>query len=86
MPPGVQRLAPSSRARVKIETPLDFLVVADHAESFGTMKRANEGGLPREGLGPIDWLHNWAIEKLFRRLAADPVGQFMGIAEAQWQA
>ena len=63
---------PATGARVRIETPLDFLVVSDHAESFGMFKAANEAGLPREGLGPVGWLHSWVMEKVFRRFAADP--------------
>jgi hypothetical protein len=63
---------PTTGARVRIETPLDFLVVADHAESFGAMKRANEQGLPREGLGPLDWVRSWGTERMFRFLAERP--------------
>ena len=68
---------PSTGARVQIETPLDFLVVADHAESFGAMKAANEEGLPREGLGPVDWLRSLAMEKFFQYLASDPTSVLM---------
>ena len=32
-----------SRARIKIETPLDFLVVTDHAEYAGVAKMLYEG-------------------------------------------
>jgi hypothetical protein len=63
---------PTTGTRVQIETPLDFLVVADHAESFGMMRRANEQGLPRDGLGPIDWVRSWLMEKFFRYLATSP--------------
>jgi len=63
---------PSTGTRVRIDTPLDFLVVADHAESFGAMRRANEEGLPRDGLGPVEWLHSWGIERVFRHLAGRP--------------
>jgi hypothetical protein len=63
---------PTTGTRVRIETPLDFLVVADHAESFGMMRRANEQGLPRDGLGPIDWVQSWLMEKFFRYLATNP--------------
>jgi len=69
---GLPVLHPATGARVRIETPLDFLVVSDHAESFGMLKAANEKGLPRDGLGPIDWLHSWGMEQLFQRFAADP--------------
>ena len=69
---GLPVLHPATGARVRIETPLDFLVVSDHAESFGMFKAANETGLPRDGLGPIDWLHSWGMEQVFQRFAADP--------------
>jgi hypothetical protein len=64
---------PTTGARVRIDRPLDFLLVADHAESFGTIKRANEErGLPREGLGLVDWSKSWLMEKFFRFAASDP--------------
>jgi hypothetical protein len=63
---------PTTGTRVRIDTPLDFLVVADHAESFGMMRRANGPGLPRDGLGPVDWMHSWLMEKFFRYLATNP--------------
>jgi hypothetical protein len=63
---------PSTGVRVRIDTPLDFLVVADHAESYGTMWTANRVGLPRDDLGPVDWLKSWMMEKLFRLLAGSP--------------
>ncbi|MGI9288375.1 MAG: DUF3604 domain-containing protein [Pseudomonadales bacterium] len=69
---GLPVVHPTTGARVQIETPLDFLVVADHAESYGVMKWANEKNLPRKGLGPIDWLHSWFMEKFFRILADNP--------------
>lgn len=63
---------PTTGTRVRIETPLDFLVVSDHAESYGMMRRANEAGLPREDLGPIDRVLSWGMEKFFRYLAENP--------------
>jgi hypothetical protein len=64
---------PTTGARVRIDRPLDFLLVSDHAESFGMIKRANEErGLPREGLGPVDRVKSWAMEKFFRFAANDP--------------
>jgi hypothetical protein len=63
---------PTTDTRVRIETPLDFLVVSDHAESYGMMRRAILDGLPREGLGPIDRMKSWAMEKFFRYLAENP--------------
>jgi len=64
---------PTTGARVRIDRPLDFLLVSDHAESFGMIKRANEErGLPRDGLGPVDRVKSWAMEKFFRFAANDP--------------
>jgi hypothetical protein len=45
---GLPVIHPSTRTRVQIETPLDFLVVADHAESMGVFKAAAEGNIPKE--------------------------------------
>ena len=51
---GLPVIHPYHRARVQIETPLDFLVVADHAEYLGVIRTVVEDGIPREGLGPVD--------------------------------
>jgi hypothetical protein len=69
---GLPVVHPSTGSPVQIETPLDFLVVADHAESFGIVRRAYEEGLPREGLGWIDSFKSWTIEKMFRFLSGRP--------------
>jgi len=69
---GLPVIHPSTRTRVKIETPLDFLVVADHAESFGVFKCANEQGLPRYYLGPLVRLHSCLAEKALRYLVDNP--------------
>ncbi len=63
---------PSTGAEVQLETPLDFLVVADHAESFGVFRTAYEEGLPREGLGLADSLRSWVTEKAVRFLSGRP--------------
>lgn len=69
---GLPVIHPTTRTRVKIETPLDFLVVADHAESFGVFKRANEEGLPRDDLGPLGRVQSWLAEKALRYLVDNP--------------
>jgi hypothetical protein len=69
---GAPVMHPSTGTEVQIETPLDFLVVADHAESFGIIRRANEEGLPREGLGLVDSFKSWTIEQIFRFLSGRP--------------
>lgn len=52
---GLPVIHPFHRARVQIETPLDFLVVADHAEYLGAMRTINESGIPKDDLGLVDW-------------------------------
>lgn len=69
---GLPVVHPTTGARIQIETPLDFLVVSDHAESFGVVKRAYEEGLPRDGLGPIDRVQSWIVEKTFNYLSGKP--------------
>ncbi len=50
------------RGRVQIGTPLDFLVVSDHAEYLGVMRYIIERGIPTENLGWLDTLKSWYIE------------------------
>ncbi|MEH6584798.1 MAG: DUF3604 domain-containing protein, partial [Halioglobus sp.] len=59
---GLPVIHPYHRARVQIETPLDFLVVADHAELIGTLRTIDESGIPGQGLGFLDTLKKWFIE------------------------
>ncbi len=70
---GESVVHPTTGTRVRIDRPLDFLLVSDHAESFGVIKRATEeGGLPRDGLGIVDSLRSFSMEKFFRFAAQDP--------------
>ncbi|NQZ96144.1 MAG: DUF3604 domain-containing protein [Myxococcales bacterium] len=59
---GLSVIHPFHRARVQIETPLDFLVVADHAEYLGVFRHIIERGIPVDDLGLIDTLRAWYIE------------------------
>ena len=59
---GLPVIHPSTRTRVQIDTPLDFLVVSDHAEYLGVMRHIIERGIPTEDLGWIDTLKAWYIE------------------------
>ncbi|MBW2394294.1 MAG: DUF3604 domain-containing protein [Deltaproteobacteria bacterium] len=63
---GLPVIHPYHRARVQIETPLDFLVVADHAEYLGVIRHIVETGIPREGLGLIDRIIAWRAQDLIR--------------------
>jgi uncharacterized protein DUF3604 len=48
---GLPVVHPLHRARIQIETPLDFLVVSDHAELLGVIRAANLGIAEFEDLG-----------------------------------
>jgi hypothetical protein len=56
---GMPVIHPYHRARVQIGTPLDFLVVSDHAEFLGQIRNLHVNGVDTEGLGPIDALSAW---------------------------
>jgi len=71
---GLPVIHPFNRARVQIGTPLDFLVVADHAETLGLMSTIVEAGIPREGLGLADRARAWLIERRFRKVVEDDEG------------
>ena len=49
---GQPVIHPYNRARVKINTPLDFLVVSDHAEMLGVMRAVREETAVFEDQGP----------------------------------
>ena len=57
---------PGHKARVQLETPLDFLVVSDHAEFLGNIRQLYNVGLPTEGWGFIQKLKLWYAEYLIR--------------------
>jgi hypothetical protein len=59
---GLPVIHPYHRARVQIGTPLDFLVVADHAEYLGVIRYIIERGIPDEDLGIQDWFKAWMTE------------------------
>jgi hypothetical protein len=68
---GLPVVHPGNRARVQIDTPLDFLVVADHAEGLGALRYAMERGVPPEDLGFFEslaapvvvWWLRWKLER-----------------------
>jgi len=51
---GLPVIHPYHRARIQIETPLDFLVVSDHAEFLGVIRQMYNDGVPTQDLGIID--------------------------------
>ncbi len=49
---GLPVIHPYHRARIQVETPLDFLVVADHAEYLGMLRKLYLGEFAHEGETP----------------------------------
>ena len=72
---GLSVIHPYHRARVQIDTPLDFLVVADHAAYLGVIRTINETGIPTADLGWIDWLKALYIEYFFRDVMENDKGR-----------
>lgn len=64
---GESVIHPFHRARVQIHTPLDFLVVSDHAEFMGVIKHIYEEGGSNAKLGWSDWLGAEVTAWLLRR-------------------
>ena len=57
---------PGHKARVQLETPLDFLVVSDHAEFLGAVRHLYNEGLPTNGLGWVQKIKLWYSQYLIR--------------------
>jgi hypothetical protein len=51
---GMPVIHPYHRARVQIKTPMDFLVVSDHAEFLGEIRNIHRNGVNTSELGIID--------------------------------
>ena len=64
---GMPVVHPYHKARVQIETPLDFLVVSDHAEFLGVIRSIHLYGADTSGLGPIDKIKAWVAAFLLNR-------------------
>ena len=56
---GQPVIHPYNRARVQIDTPLDFLVVSDHAEMLGVIRAVHEDNFIKEDLGWIGNIKRW---------------------------
>lgn len=68
-----------TRTRVQLETPLDFLVVSDHAEFLGGLKDIYNDGIGLEDPGPIEKLVLWYREREIRETIDSGKGpEFLG--------
>lgn len=57
---------PYHKARVQIETPLDFLVVSDHAEFLGQIRNIHRNGADNSELGVIATLKSMVAEYILK--------------------
>jgi len=64
---GEPVIHPFHKARVQIETPLDFLVVSDHAEFLGQIRNIHRNGVDTSELGLFDSAKAWFAEKVLTR-------------------
>ena len=64
---GMPVIHPYHKARVQIGTPLDFLVVTDHAEFLGEIRNIHMNGVDTSGLGPIDKIKSWVAAFILNR-------------------
>ncbi len=71
---GEPVIHPYHRARVQIGTPLDFLVVSDHAEFLGGIRSIHRDGVDTSNMGFTDALVNSAVKLLFDFALRDGYG------------
>ncbi len=60
---GLPVIHPYHRARVQIDTPLDFLLVSDHAELLGAMRAVKEGKEQFDEMGWWASIKRWFVIK-----------------------
>ena len=76
---GQPVIHPYNRVRVQIDTPLDFLVVSDHAEMLGVMRAVREDTMIKEDLGWIGNIKRWYAFRLMNEAIDTDTGlQFFG--------
>ena len=65
---------PYNRTRVQIQTPLDFLVVSDHAEFYGGMKDIYFGGIQDSDPNILERIFYWYYERRVRNAIDSETG------------
>jgi hypothetical protein len=71
---GQPVIHPYNRTRVQIKTPLDFLVVTDHAEMLGVMRAVRNESIVLEDMGWIANIKRWIGIKLMMRAIDNNTG------------
>jgi hypothetical protein len=68
---GMPVIHPYTRSWVQLQTPLDFLVVSDHAEFLGGIRDIYYNGIQQPDAGPIDRIVNWYRTRTIRNAIND---------------
>lgn len=78
---GLPVIHPYNRTRVQIETPLDFLVVSDHAEFYGGIRDIYRDGIQDPDPGIIERIFYWYTENQIRNAIDTETGPefFVGV-------
>jgi hypothetical protein len=63
---GLPVIHPYNRTRVQLRTPLDFLVVSDHAEFLGGIRDIYYNGIQQEDANPFERVLNWYRTRTIR--------------------
>lgn len=71
---GEPVIHPYNRTRVRIKTPLDFLVIADHAEFYGGIRDIYNEGIQNPDANLIERLAYWYNERKIRNAIDDGRG------------
>ena len=64
---GKPMVHPLHRARVQIDSPLDFIVIADHAELYGFVREAYNNGLQVESDSPWEKAKEWFYDRQLKK-------------------
>ena len=72
---GIPVEHPYHKARVQLETPLDFLVVSDHAEFLDNIRHTVEVGGDTSEMSIWQKLRTWYVQYLIRDAIADNRGR-----------
>jgi len=72
---GIPAIHPYHRARVEIDTPLDFLVVSDHAEFLGVIRHVYFDGVDTSETGFLDTLKARMAQWILRRAIDNQTGR-----------
>ena len=72
---GEPVIHPYNRARVQINTPLDFLVVSDHAEMLGVMREIRNDTIEWEDIGWYGSIKRWLAVRALNNALDDDLGR-----------